>query len=256
MGRIRSLKPEVARNRDLADVPPEARWTFVMLWPFLDDEGRGPDDARLIKADVYPLDNITVGDVEDHLGLIAKASVLCRYAGPDGRRYLHVPGFTDDDSDFRQRPQKRQPSRIPPCPGDHQPAGQGTLFDPSDTGTGTVPPVVVGEGSSRGSSREEKTDPPIGEANRRHRIPDDFAPSAEDLAWAQRTRPDVDAAYQTRRFIQHWRGTPGAAGEKTDWHRTWRNWISRSRGGSRAGPPARRGGPDLPPQDYGQDAQL
>src|SRR5215472_8241819 len=135
MSRIRSVKPELARLRVLADVPPEVRWTFVMLTCVVDDEGRAEDDARLIKADIYPLDDVTADDVDKHLEqLAATGELLCRYR-VNGQRYLHVPHFRDDrlpkqqTSAWGQRPQKPQPSRYPACEVGHSLNGQLPLLD-------------------------------------------------------------------------------------------------------------------------------
>src|SRR5215831_473137 len=115
MSRIRSVKPELARLRVLADVPPEVRWTFVMLTCVVDDEGRAEDDARLIKADIYPLDDVTADDVDKHLEqLAATGELLCRYR-VNGQRYLHVPHFRDDRLPKQQTARgasaRRNPSR-------------------------------------------------------------------------------------------------------------------------------------------------
>ena len=82
------------------------------------------------------------------------------------------------------------------------------------------------------------------------RLPADWQPSADDLAFAARERPDVDAKAEAAKFIDHWRSAPGAKGRKSDWSATWRNWIRRAdspRGNARAGPPA--------PQPAGKQVQ-
>jgi len=59
------------------------------------------------------------------------------------------------------------------------------------------------------------------------RIPDDFAVTAEMIAWARRETPLVGTK-ETEAFVDYWRGRPGAAGRKTDWPATWRNWMRRA----------------------------
>lgn len=137
-GRIRSVKPAAFRDRDLARASPAARWTFAGLLCIADDQGRFEDDPRLIKADVYPLDDILSADVEAHLAELTAAEVVCRYVGEDGRRYGHVPGFRVEGSPFQQRPQKPQPARYPPCPHEHTPTGQGELFGQTSADSGTA----------------------------------------------------------------------------------------------------------------------
>ena len=151
MARIRSIKPEIYRDRQIARISRGARWTFAGLCSAADDEGRYEDDARLLKADVYPLDDITASDVEADLAEMETAELICRYE-TNGHRYLHILRFRDDDVDkqerspWGQRPQKPQPSRHPACGNDHGEI-QETLFsatgpvpvqDQSPTGTGPI----------------------------------------------------------------------------------------------------------------------
>ena len=71
------------------------------------------------------------------------------------------------------------------------------------------------------------------------RLPPDWQPSADDLDFAARERPDVDARAEAAKFADFWRGAAGAKGRKADWPATWRNWIRRAdapKGNARAGP--------------------
>lgn len=58
------------------------------------------------------------------------------------------------------------------------------------------------------------------------RIPDDFAATAEMIAWAREHTPKVGAK-ETDAFVDYWRGAAGAKGVKLDWLATWRNWMRR-----------------------------
>lgn len=71
------------------------------------------------------------------------------------------------------------------------------------------------------------------------RLPADWGPSADDIAFAERERPDVDWWAEAEKFRDYWHGIPGAKGRKSDWPGTWRNWIRRAdskRQAPRAGP--------------------
>jgi hypothetical protein len=110
----------------------------------VDDEGRYEDDPRLVKADVYPYDDITAAEVDGHLRELADAELIHRYAA-EGARFLHVLRFRDDGtpvhqrSAWGQRPQKATDSRWPGCGEEHHGNGQTALFDvPSATGTHPV----------------------------------------------------------------------------------------------------------------------
>ncbi len=111
MARIRSVKPEMRRSLVVSGWPYAVRWTFVGLPGYLDDEGRGHDDTRLIKAELYPLDDdMTSRKLNHHLAQIADTGPLCRYE-VDGKRYLHITTWAE-----HQRVNRPTPSRIPPCP--------------------------------------------------------------------------------------------------------------------------------------------
>jgi hypothetical protein len=77
---------------------------------------------------------------------------------------------------------------------------------------------------------EEEKNPPIAPPRgaprkRGHRIPDDFAVTAEMVAWTREHCPNVDGRAQTEAFIDHFRAAPGQRGVKLDWLATWRNWM-------------------------------
>jgi hypothetical protein len=156
MGRMRTIKPEISRAPELAGLSHAARATFLLLLPYLDDHGYAVDDPRLIKADLYPLEDYTAADVDGWLGELARADgVLCRYEA-GGRRYLHVPRFLDadvpgDPAPWGQRPQKPGDWQHPVCDlphgglfpipgGDPSRNGSGGVRDQSDTSRVAIPP--------------------------------------------------------------------------------------------------------------------
>lgn len=78
MARIRSIKPEFFTSLSNADLTIPARLTFIGLWTHCDDEGRCINDARLIKAAIWPLER-TVKQVENDLDELEKGSKIVRY---------------------------------------------------------------------------------------------------------------------------------------------------------------------------------
>ncbi len=84
---------------------------------YLDDEGRGHDDMRLVVAELFPLDrDVTEKKMDRWLGLIASTKTdeddvppLCRYE-VRGRRYMHATKWT------HQKINRPQVSRLPACP--------------------------------------------------------------------------------------------------------------------------------------------
>lgn len=107
MARIRTIKPDFFTSLTIADLTPEQRLTFIGLWTHADDEGRCVDDARLIKAALWPLDDRTAADVESDLGALSDASLIARYSVA-GRRYIVVTTW-----DEHQRINRPTPSKFP-----------------------------------------------------------------------------------------------------------------------------------------------
>lgn len=113
MPRIRTIKPQFFRSHQIADLSSDAcRLTCIGLWTYCDDAGRGIDDARVVKGEIWPLhDRVTAKVVEKHLAELAAGDdpIICRYVSA-GRRYLHVVKWAE-----HQRVNRPTPSRIPPC---------------------------------------------------------------------------------------------------------------------------------------------
>lgn len=111
MARIRSVKPTFATSEAIAALSVPARLHFILLWTYADDEGRGLDNARLLKGALWPLDDdITAGDVEDYQDELERAGRLVRYE-VDGRSYFEICNFQE-----HQKPNRPQGSKLPPPP--------------------------------------------------------------------------------------------------------------------------------------------
>lgn len=111
MPRIRAIKPDFFKSVALSGLPVTARLTFAGLWCYCDDDGRGVDDPRLVKAEVWPLDdNISVKKVDLMLQKLADAWHIHRYT-QGGRSYFHVINWNE-----HQRINRPRPSRLPACP--------------------------------------------------------------------------------------------------------------------------------------------
>ena len=110
MARIRSIKPSFFRSDDVAALPLRARLTWIGLWTQCDDQGRTKDHARLIKADIWPLDNVSLADIEEDLETLSVHGRIVRYE-VDGQRYLEIANWR-----AHQAIQKPTPSRIPAPP--------------------------------------------------------------------------------------------------------------------------------------------
>lgn len=163
MARIRTIKPAFFSSLSNADLPIPTRMTWIGLWTYVDDKGRGVDDARLVKAAVWPLDDAyTTKKVEADLVKLEKAGKIGRYI-VDGQRYLAVVKWRS-----HQRIDKPQPSMLPPAPWEEEAKNTpgtdqedstnvpGTL--PLDGGTipGAIPPKDGGEVEGKGKEGKWK----------------------------------------------------------------------------------------------------
>ena len=147
MARIRSIKPDAFRSDTLSQVPRGVRWTFAGLWTYLDDEGRGRDNLRLIKAELYPLDDdVTVDVLDDDLRQLEKLDTICRYS-VDGKHYLHAVNWKQHQS--INRPKE---STNPPCMRHH---GHDSDDAGSEHGHDSDSTLLEGKGKEQGTGNSD-----------------------------------------------------------------------------------------------------
>lgn len=146
VARIRSIKPESATSLDLAGVSIPCRWHFAILWTYADDDGRGVDEPRLLKAAIWPLDDeITLESIEGFQAELERAGLIERYEH-DARPYFAVVNFAK-----HQHPQKPTPSKLP-GPQEGSPRENGTLREESHTAPVGLSPVEEGRVEERRGS--------------------------------------------------------------------------------------------------------
>lgn len=133
---------------------------------------------------------------------------------------------------------------IPPFPQVDSPSDRAS-DDPSDGASRSrrvvVTTATTTEASSLNSPQPTTLVPstqasasPASGRKRATRIPDDFRVTAEMVAWARENTPDVEGRYETEKFIDYWASKSGKDATKTDWERTWRNWMRKEQ--ERVGP--------------------
>lgn len=152
------MHPDICIDEVLAETSASAERTFVRLWTWLDDQGRGRDNPKLIKAALYPLDDrMTVERVEEDLAELAMRKLLCRYA-EDGRSYLSAK----PDAWARwQRPQHPSPSKFPAPPACYARTHEDER-KPHEDERRPHPVVVVGVGEGEVVSGPSAPDEPFG----------------------------------------------------------------------------------------------
>jgi Ni/Co efflux regulator RcnB len=103
---------------------------------------------------------------------------------------------------------------------------------------------IQNEGSLEAQLPLASTGQPAPKSKRGTRLPDDWVPSAADVATARRAGLDEPTIRtEAIKFRNYWTAKTGAAATKLDWSRTWENWCLNLRPGGGAG---WRGGPDRP----------
>lgn len=123
--RIRTIKPAFWTSQDVATLPDDThRLLFVGLWNYVDDEGRGADDPRLIKAALFPLnDAIRPADID---AMLWRLPSVLRYEAGD-RDYLAISTWEE-----HQKISHPKPSVIPPPEqGEPRRRRHGTLLEAS-----------------------------------------------------------------------------------------------------------------------------
>ena len=144
MARIRTIKPGFFRSYDVIPLSYRARLTWIGLWTYVDDEGRGRDDARIIKGELWPLeDDVTWQEVEADLTELSRSAHVVRYE-VSGRHFLAIP--TWQDHQVISRPTK---SKLPSV-DDGLIRHFGELTEHSVSTHGVLP-AGSGSGSGKGS---------------------------------------------------------------------------------------------------------
>lgn len=151
--RIRTIKPAFWGSLSIAALPIQTRLHFIGLWNYADDEGRGIDDPRLLKAALWPLDDkVGISKVAAMQTELAKAGRIVRYT--DGERtYFQVVNWT-----IHQVINKAYVSEYPPLDSEavhpiDLPRVQ-SLFEGTDTGTFPERyPLEEGRGKREGNRK-------------------------------------------------------------------------------------------------------
>jgi uncharacterized protein YdaU (DUF1376 family) len=102
---------------------------------------------------------------------------------------------------------------------------------PKDKGNGGGNGEGNGEGIKGGN--EGVTPPPLATKNqeprtresRATRLPADWEPSDELIAFARKERPDLNLRTTVMSFMNYWQAKSGKDATKLDWDKTFKNWV-------------------------------
>ncbi|GAA2566161.1 hypothetical protein GCM10010435_44160 [Winogradskya consettensis] len=267
MARIRSIKPEFFTSLTIASLPLHAQMTFIGLWTHVDDEGRCVDDARLIKAAIWPLAERLASDVEEDLKALTESSLITRYKVGE-RSFLAVTNWHE-----HQRINRPTASKVPAPPSRAEQAKRASeeqaragsswensqISEPSSQAHAQLsedsPPERKGTGN-REQGKEEPFAPQAGAPQNRKgtRIPADFTPDDSMRDWAKSNTPNAIVSLETANFVDHWTAKSGKDATKLDWVAAWRTWMRNAQKWSSEGSNRQQSSaPRQPHQAYRED---
>ncbi len=96
--RIRTIKPEFWRSRDISDLNIEDRFLFIGLWSYVDDNGVGVYDVAIIAAELFAHDlsrdsRETLARVSGGLQRLSDKGLITLYSD-EKRDLLHINTWT------------------------------------------------------------------------------------------------------------------------------------------------------------------
>ncbi|WP_405989903.1 hypothetical protein [Streptomyces sp. NBC_00986] len=170
MARIRTIKPEAFVSESLAAVSLTAERTFFGLLTQADDQGRHRDHAAIIAGQLWVLrPDHTPSDVETDLAQLADAGLICRYKGPDDKRYLHVVTWHR-----HQKINRPSMSRLPGCPRHIGSSGTRSIVDAPVAEASVTEFAPSPHGTLRETSREARESAPHSGSDRKPAGQSDF----------------------------------------------------------------------------------
>lgn len=118
MARIRSIKPEFWTSETIAGLSIGTRLTFIGLWSYVDDNGVGIANERLIASSLYPMDDPreALARVREALAELSAAGRVALYEAA-GKRYVYITTWDEHQRvDKPRKPRYPRPSECDPQP--------------------------------------------------------------------------------------------------------------------------------------------
>ena len=120
LGRVRSVKPELFFDFELAQLNPQVRLAFIGLFCHADREGRLEDVPSRIRALLFPYE--TKVDMNDILTSLSKKPFIIRYVA-NSKHYIQIVKWEHQYVHYTEAE-----SIIPPC------NGEATVISPLNNG--------------------------------------------------------------------------------------------------------------------------
>lgn len=92
MARIRTVKPEFWESEDTSSLGVMAALTYVGMWNYADDEGRGKAGTAYLHTRLHwNRPGATVKTTQEAIDELVERKFIVLYTGEDGHPYYHVP---------------------------------------------------------------------------------------------------------------------------------------------------------------------
>ena len=228
MARIRTIKPEFFTSEDIVSLSPMARLFYIALWCEADREGRLVWNPRTFKLRYFPGDDVSIDDLANEL--LDRKLITLYDVNADV--YGEILTFKKHQAINNRESCSEIPPRVSDaCVTRESGRKEGRKgrnnksFDASQAMPNLVPPPDPV--SPPAENPPEAPDP------RGTRLPDDWQLPKALGDWALKERPTWTPEHvrmEAEKFADYWHGRPGAAGRKSDWPATWRNWIRNANG--------------------------
>lgn len=245
MPRIRTIKPDFFTSDDVAQLPIRARLTWIGLWTQADDHGRCKDNAKLVKAAVWPLDDVSLKDVESDLNTLADCGRIMRYSDSSGR-YLAIRAWH-----VHQAINRPSRAKYPAPPEPVNPVNQGDIGYCQECATGDPDSRLTEDslnshgGLTEGSLQERKgrDQGKEGKRARGSRLPSGWTPNEGHRSFAATNQLLIDD--ELSRFSDH---HVAKGSIMKDWDAAFRLWLRNSAKWSKPAIP--------PPPKYVPDTEI
>ncbi len=225
MPRIRTIKPDFFASDDVAELPIRARLTWIGLWTQADDHGRWKDNARLVKAAIWPLDDVSLKDVESDLNTLADCRRIVRYSDSTGR-YLAIRAWH-----VHQAINRPSRAKYPAPPEPVNPVNSGEIGYCQECATGApqthiTPDSLTTQGGLTEDSHQERKGRDQGKEGKRargSRLPDGWEPTDAHRGYAAANNLLIED--ELARFRDHHLAKGSIM---KDWDAAFRLWMRNS----------------------------
>lgn len=227
MARARNIKPAFFQNEQLGELTPLERLAFIGMWTIADFKGCFEFRPKRLKVQLLPYDNCDLEEIAINLD----KSGLIRMYSVQGQRYIKILNF-----EKHQNPHKNEREAGSNIPGYEEKYRiinglQNIQNNPEQNGTTPadslllIPDSLLLNPSSLIPELEAKKKIKPKKTKIATRLPEDWTPTDEDIAFCRSEKPHLNPNKIADKFRDYWIAQVGAKAKKADWPATWRNWV-------------------------------